>query len=197
MANKLKECPSCGKEVAKGAKVCPHCGVTLKKKWFWKLVGISIIIAIVVATMNGNKEREKNNEILANGQIENINPSNIITDVDINGLSLSEKNAKIEEKKQSIEQNYGKLIQWTLIVKSVSKTVNDSYEVTVGRNRTIMFGIENFADVVLEKKYSKYGESLAMDDKITFKGVLTRGGLTVTYTVKPAELIAVNGKKLI
>jgi len=26
MSGKTKECKACGKEVAKGAKACPHCG---------------------------------------------------------------------------------------------------------------------------------------------------------------------------
>jgi len=47
--SKLVECKSCNKEVAKGAKVCPHCGQknpTVKTKDM--LIGFAVLTAIVI-----------------------------------------------------------------------------------------------------------------------------------------------------
>ena len=32
MAQKMKNCKACGQEIAKSAKVCPHCGAKQKGK---------------------------------------------------------------------------------------------------------------------------------------------------------------------
>jgi RNA polymerase subunit RPABC4/transcription elongation factor Spt4 len=56
MAEKLISCKACGKEIAKSAKVCPHCGKKNKKP-FWQvlLIIIGVIVFIsVVANMNNN-----------------------------------------------------------------------------------------------------------------------------------------------
>ena len=46
----LKKCPSCKKEVAKSAKLCPHCGKKLKMGMLLKLIiGIVVIVVAVVA----------------------------------------------------------------------------------------------------------------------------------------------------
>ena len=54
---KMKNCKSCGKEIASNAKICPNCGVKNKKPfykavWFWIIV---VIIGVVIAG-GGNGE---------------------------------------------------------------------------------------------------------------------------------------------
>ncbi|MDY6839094.1 MAG: zinc ribbon domain-containing protein [Thermodesulfobacteriota bacterium] len=58
MSSKLKECPTCGKEVAKSAKICPHCGEKLKKRWFLKAL-IAIVLLIIAVIVLGPSEQEK------------------------------------------------------------------------------------------------------------------------------------------
>jgi RNA polymerase subunit RPABC4/transcription elongation factor Spt4 len=50
---KLKPCRTCGKEVAKSAKKCPHCGQKLKMGFFMKgIIGLVAIIIIVIMASN-------------------------------------------------------------------------------------------------------------------------------------------------
>ena len=66
---KMKNCKSCGKEVASSAKVCPHCGQKLKMGMMAKL-GILVVILIGAAiagmpTLNGPRIRFSTSATLA------------------------------------------------------------------------------------------------------------------------------------
>jgi RNA polymerase subunit RPABC4/transcription elongation factor Spt4 len=55
MSEKLISCKVCGKEIAKSAKSCPHCGKRNKQP-VWKLIliiiGVCVAISIAVNTMS-------------------------------------------------------------------------------------------------------------------------------------------------
>jgi hypothetical protein len=55
----LKACKTCTKEVAKSAKVCPHCGAKLKMGFFKKsilgLVGF-IVLIVIISSLGGNDD---------------------------------------------------------------------------------------------------------------------------------------------
>ena len=68
MSDKLTACKDCGKEIARSAKVCPHCGAKhkktiLKKWWFW---GIVIVLAVAI----GSAGEEVSNENAVNNGIQ-------------------------------------------------------------------------------------------------------------------------------
>lgn len=52
----LIECKSCGKEIAKSAKTCPHCGAKNKGGGFLKWIGIIFVVLIVIAVLNSGRE---------------------------------------------------------------------------------------------------------------------------------------------
>lgn len=57
MKKKLISCKSCGEEIAKKAKKCPHCGAKnkkpfFKKWWFW------LIVIIMIGSCGGNSTSE-------------------------------------------------------------------------------------------------------------------------------------------
>jgi RNA polymerase subunit RPABC4/transcription elongation factor Spt4 len=57
---KLKPCKTCGKEVAKSAKKCPHCGQKLKMGFFLKgVIGLVAIIVIAVIASSGGDNTAK------------------------------------------------------------------------------------------------------------------------------------------
>lgn len=60
--SRMKNCKACGNEIAKNAKVCPHCGAKNKKNNWW--VGIIILAVLVwlILTISdtGKKEIQKN-----------------------------------------------------------------------------------------------------------------------------------------
>ncbi len=55
---KLKNCKTCGNQVAKSAKRCPHCGEKLKMGIFMKgLIGLGILILLgIVASLGGGED---------------------------------------------------------------------------------------------------------------------------------------------
>lgn len=60
----MKECKSCGAEIAQSAKTCPHCGAKNKKPfykavWFW----VVIIIVLIIALSPGGSEEPNTDPI--------------------------------------------------------------------------------------------------------------------------------------
>ena len=55
--NKMTTCKTCGKEMAKSAKICPSCGAK-NKKLGGVLVAIGIVIVLIafVGSLGGNKK---------------------------------------------------------------------------------------------------------------------------------------------
>jgi uncharacterized protein (UPF0212 family) len=78
---KLIKCITCSAEIAKNAKVCPHCGAKIKRtSTFTWLVLIFILIAIGNAIFNpeslerAEQRIAERNEASAVGQVEKPNP---------------------------------------------------------------------------------------------------------------------------
>jgi len=62
--SKLQACKTCSKEVAKTAKVCPHCGVKLKMGFLKKaILGLAgfIILIVVIANLGGGDKTDTSN----------------------------------------------------------------------------------------------------------------------------------------
>ena len=62
MSEQLNACNVCGKEIAKSASTCPHCGAKQKKKWGWGkkiLVGIGgfFLFIIIVGAIAGKSDK--------------------------------------------------------------------------------------------------------------------------------------------
>lgn len=61
MAAKMKACKVCGEQIAKNAKVCPHCGaknkkIIFKRWWFWALIIVIVLGAILFGGDSGPKK---------------------------------------------------------------------------------------------------------------------------------------------
>lgn len=77
MKNKLTLCKSCNKEIAKNAKICPHCGAKNKKKHFWLIAIIAVIVlACIIAATGDSDEPQKVDNPNKNGASQNINKNN-------------------------------------------------------------------------------------------------------------------------
>jgi RNA polymerase subunit RPABC4/transcription elongation factor Spt4 len=46
--SEMINCKACGKEIAKSAKACPHCGKKNKKPLWQKLIIVAVVLAIVI-----------------------------------------------------------------------------------------------------------------------------------------------------
>ena len=61
MSKKMTGCKVCGKDIAKSAKQCPHCGAKnkrpiFKKWWFWVIIIIALLFAIGGSGSNADDE---------------------------------------------------------------------------------------------------------------------------------------------
>lgn len=65
--NKMTTCKTCGKEMAKNAKVCPNCGAKNKKPipWFIAIIVVIVIIAIASGGKSGSKSKSDSNNSAA------------------------------------------------------------------------------------------------------------------------------------
>lgn len=62
--SKLIKCKSCGEEIAKSAKACPHCGAKVKHHTIiWSVLIIIAVFVIIVAAFGGSDEPEKVGEV--------------------------------------------------------------------------------------------------------------------------------------
>lgn len=90
MNKKLCACKACGQEIAKSAKVCPHCGAKNKKK-HPALIAIVVILALMIAVGSNTDKKEpeevensgaqlnhqmQENETEANAEIETVEEKN-------------------------------------------------------------------------------------------------------------------------
>ena len=65
--NKMTTCRTCGKEMAKAAKVCPNCGAKNKKPFFTKPWFIAIVVVFIIgAIASGGKSGSTNTNKVAN-----------------------------------------------------------------------------------------------------------------------------------
>lgn len=69
MNKKMTNCKSCGKEIAKSAKVCPHCGAKNKKPIYKKWWFIFLIVVVLLVAIGGSESESdnKNTSSIDNG----------------------------------------------------------------------------------------------------------------------------------
>ena len=69
MNKKMIHCKVCGQEIAKGAKVCPHCGAK-NKKMHPVLIGIIVFFFICIIASSGDSEEPKKVDNTGKGKVE-------------------------------------------------------------------------------------------------------------------------------
>ena len=74
MKNKMTACKACGKEIAKSAKTCPHCGAKnkkplFKKWWFWV-----IVVLLLGSIGNSGNDIENGSTVDRGTQVEETTP---------------------------------------------------------------------------------------------------------------------------
>jgi len=87
---KLKKCKTCGKDIAKSAKVCPHCGAKNKRKS--KLIGVLAILGLIISIIWGISDANEGVKRASSmeGQIGIVNNTELY---EINVISLKKEKA--------------------------------------------------------------------------------------------------------
>lgn len=115
---KLTTCKSCGKEVAKSAKSCPHCGAKLKMGVGLKLIiGLAVIgavFAFVVPSPDKEKaaaDRLRDLQNMASLKADEISPHGELAEMYKFGSDYTDLQRDAKEKELT-----GKLVEWKLSV---------------------------------------------------------------------------------
>ena len=181
----LVECKSCGKEVAKGAKVCPHCGKKLKMGFFLKLI-IAIVGLSILGTIFSPSTEDKIAE-LKSAQVTNINPSGELAEL----FTYGGEGTDIQRDNKEAEIT-GKYVEWSLPVFDVTKTSENKYRVQTSSTAGIMGGRKTVGAFIYiytsTDAENQYVEGLKEDDIITFKGKIT-GTSMRNISIDPALVI--------
>lgn len=83
--NKMTICKTCSNEVAKSAKICPHCGAKLKgRKLKFIFGGIIALIILLFAFSGGSSDSDENINLVKNGFLGNYKTVSISKIIDSN-----------------------------------------------------------------------------------------------------------------
>ncbi len=180
---KLITCKSCGKEVAKGAKVCPHCGQKLKMGFFAKF-GIAIVVLIGLGIFLSPSAEDFAKQL---AEVENSNVDDVRADGEIaNIFGLMTDNTDIQRDNMEKELK-GKVVSWSLPVYEVKLTNKEKMEYKIqtssGTNNVGAF-VEVYARNADEVAYI---EGLKTGDIVSFKGKID-GVFMRNITIEKARL---------
>lgn len=166
--SKMKKCSSCEKEVAKSAKVCPHCGQKLKMGFMMKL-GIVIVAIIALATAFSMSDEEIQDKVT---QIQNTPSSDLSPSGDLaNMFSMISDSTDIQRDNKEKEIT-GKVVQWSLPVfdVNVQSEERNTYRIqTSGSDQVGTFVTLYARDAAEAAKI----EALKPNDMITVKGEIS------------------------
>ena len=166
--SKLKDCSTCGKEVAKSAKMCPHCGKKLKMGFFGQLgvlLGVFLVAGMFLGETPNTNSAPRVDPLasLANTQPVSSLPLKELSEI----FKLGSRHTDIQRENKEREL-VGKVAQLELQVYEVSKRGSNKYRIqTSGRTN------EPSAFVTVHTRSAEertYVEGLMTGDLVSFKG---------------------------
>lgn len=183
--SKLKNCPSCEKEVAKSAKVCPHCGRKLKIGLCIKLliaIIIGIVIAMIIAPSSEDKRKEYENQLI---QILQTPSSNISAENLYHVFALGSSATDLQRDELTKEVT-GKVIDWYLPVYEVRKSDDNTYRIQTSSDGKV---VGTFITIKYPTETEiQYINSLKTGDYISVKGIIS-GTFMRNLEIQPAKLL--------
>jgi len=208
---KLIKCSTCGKDIAKSVKVCPHCGEKEldKASLIEQLTGV-IILALLVAYLLPDKVQEK----YLFPFIEKVKTSSLdvlykydeqraeeltvtledIENSEIDNISSSGALNKALEfgsdytdvQRENIKNDIkGKTVQWRLSVYEISKKDENCYRIQTADSNQVDTFITLYTRTAREASYI---ESLKTGDIISFKGKIEAVNFLRSIDINPAIL---------
>ncbi len=169
---KLKLCTTCEKEIAKNAKVCPHCGGKMKKPlykrgWFIAFAVI-ILVGVIAGTGNDKDSVPTQTESKQPEQIEYISydVSELVTDLEDNAMNAENKYSD----------------QYVEITGKLSNIDSDGSYISLypANNDFCLTGVQCY--IKSEEQKTRVAE-LKKGDIITLKGKITSVGEVMGYSL--------------
>jgi len=179
--SKLIECKTCGKEVAKSAKKCPHCGKKLKMGLIPKMfIGLAVFGLILAVAAPSREDEAKSRTKIANAQVEKVDTYEL---AQIFNMMSEHTDLQRDNKEEEIK---GKIVQWKLEVYEVSKVSDGVYRIQTSSSSNMP---GTFLKIYARNENEKNKiESLKTGSYITAKGKVD-GTLMRNIEVEPAFLM--------
>lgn len=163
---KTKICKTCGKEIAKSAKVCPNCGA--KKKSPIKYVILAVIALVIIGAFAGGGDKEE--------------PK----DIEYTSYSIASLNKMLEENAMQAEELEDTYIETTGII-SVIDSDGEYISITDPEDEWDIVGIQCYLKDDDQKELVK---SLKKGSTVTVKGKVSDVGEVMGYMMDLTELSA-------
>ena len=170
---KMKNCKSCGKEIASNAKFCPGCGAKNKKP-FYKAVWFWIIVVIVIIAVAGGGNNDSSNEETKFEKNKGVK----VTVFDMSGMTEAERDTWCNVKKVNciVKEEYSDSVAKDGFVSqsvAADKVIYEGDKITIvislGKEPTT--GQKNAL-----KKAESYSSTLHMSKKGIYKQLISEYG---------------------
>jgi len=181
---KLTNCKSCKKEVAKSAKVCPHCGQKLKMGFFARLAILCAILVVIGVVLSPTPEDVQKK--LA--EVESATPANISSSGELASMFTFVSDSTDIQRENKENELVGRIVEWSLPVfdVTVKSADNKVYRVqTSGDSNNVGVIVEVYARSAEEAREI---ETLNPNELIRFKGEIS-GTFMRHIEVKNARLV--------
>lgn len=178
----MMNCSKCGKQIAKTAKTCPHCGNKLdskiyKKWWFWVLIVFWFFV--IVGALG--EDTETNTNANSNSGNQSSTPTIEYTKVDIDVLENDlENNAAAASEKYK-----GKYLEIT----GKLGTIDSSLKYFSLKSPTDKWDLTGIYCRLKDSKTKEFVKTLNRDQIISVKGQITDVGEVLGYYMNVDEII--------
>ena len=184
--NKMTTCKTCGKEMARSAKVCPSCGAKNKKPFFTRPWFIAIVALIIIgAIASGGKSESGNTTAVAdktnsnNSEVKDNTAENTTIAIEYVDYTVDDLMAQLEENALKASNDHkgenvritGKLNNIDSSGKYISLVPNTDFSIIV-----VQCYIKN------DETKAKVAE-LSKDSLVTLTGKITDVGEVLGYSL--------------
>jgi hypothetical protein len=187
--SKIKNCKSCGKEVAKSAKTCPNCGQKLKMGMMLKLlIGVGVlVVAGAIFGLSPEEEAAKLKDELA--AIASAQPANIASSGQI-AETFSLGSSSTDLQREDLEKQItGQIVQWNLPVYEVKRLDEKTSKYKIQTSSKGNSAVGAFVTIYARDDAEKQRiESLKTGDIVKIKGKIT-GTTMRNVNINPAVLV--------
>ena len=183
--NKMTTCKTCGKEMAKSAKVCPSCGAKNKKPFFTKPWFIAIVALIIIgAIASGGKSKSGNTTTVAdktnsdNSEVKDTTAEST-TAIEYTDYTVDDLMAQLEDNALKASNDHkGENVRITGKLNNIDSS--GKYISLVPNTDVAIIGVQCY--IKNDETKSKVAE-LSKDSLVTLTGKITDVGEVLGYSL--------------
>ena len=184
--NKMTTCKTCGKEMAKSAKVCPSCGAKNKKPFFTRPWFIAIVALIIIgAIASGGKSESGNTTAVAdktnsnNSEVKDTTAESTTIAIEYADYTVDDLMAQLEENALKASNDHkGENVRITGKLNNIDSS--GKYISLVPNTDFAIIGVQCY--IKNDETKAKVAE-LSKDSLVTLTGKITDVGEVLGYSL--------------